>query len=37
MNGNPLNENGKKWSSTMCFAWVIFENGFDGEPVIRWI
>ena len=37
MNGNPLNENGKKWSSTMCFAWFIFENGFDGEPVIRWI
>ena len=26
MNGNPLNENGKKWSSTMCFAWFIWEG-----------
>ena len=37
MNGNPLNENGKKWSSTMCFAWFIFEKGYNGEPIIRWL
>ena len=37
MNGNPLNELGKKWSSTMCFAWFIFEKGFEGEPIIRWL
>lgn len=37
-NGNPCDENGKKWSSsTMCFAWFIFEKGYKGEPVIRWI
>ena len=36
-NGQPLDENGKKWSSTMCFAWFIWEKGFTGEPVIRWI
>lgn len=36
-NGQPLDENGKKWSSTMCFAWFIWEKGFSGEPIIRWI
>lgn len=30
-------ENGKKWNSTMCFAWFIWEKGFSGEPTIRWI
>ena len=37
MNGSPVDEKGKKWSSTMCFAWFIFEKGYDGEPVIRWL
>lgn len=32
---NP--KTGKKWGSTMCFAWFIWEQGFDGEPTIRWI
>lgn len=36
-NGNPLDENGKKWCSTMCFAWFVFEIGFKGEPTIRWL
>lgn len=36
-NGSPLDEKGKKWSSTMCFAWFIWEKGFTGEPIIRWI
>lgn len=36
-NGNQFNEKGKKWSSTMCFAWFIWEKDFIGEPVIRWI
>lgn len=36
-NGSPVDENGKKWSSTMCFAWYIWEQGFIGEPVIRWL
>lgn len=37
MNGSPVDEKGKKWSSTMCFAWFIFENGYEGEPIIRWL
>ena len=36
-NGNPLDEKGKPWSSTMCFAWFVWEIGFTGEPVIRWL
>lgn len=27
----------KKWGSTMCFAWFVWEQGYDGEPTIRWI
>ena len=36
-NGSPLDEKGKQWSSTMCFAWFIWEEGFNGEPIVRWI
>ena len=36
-NGEELDENGKPWSSTMCFAWFIWEKGFMGEPAIKWI
>ena len=36
-NGSPVDENGKKWASTMCFAWFIWEIGFEGEPRIRWL
>ena len=37
-NGDELNpETGKKWGSTMCFAWFVWEHGFTGETVIRWI
>lgn len=36
-NGSPLDENGKKWASTMCFAWFIWEIGFKEEPIIRWL
>lgn len=25
------------WSSTMCFAWFVWEHGFTGEPGIRWL
>jgi len=37
MNGNPVNEHGKKWATTICFAWYIWEQGFMGEPVVRWL
>jgi hypothetical protein len=37
-NGEPLNpETGKKWGSTMCFAWFVWEHGYDGKPTISWI
>jgi len=36
-NGEEKDEKGKPWSSTMCFAWFVWEKGFMGEPVIKWI
>ena len=36
-NGSPLDENGKKWASTMCFAWFVWEHGYVGKPTISWI
>jgi len=32
---NP--KTGKKWGSTMCFAWFVWEGGYNGEPIVRWI
>ena len=36
-NGSPVDENGKKWASTMCFAWFVWEHGYEGSPEIKWI
>lgn len=36
-NGSPVDEKGKPWSSTMCFAWFVWEKGFTGEPIVRWL
>lgn len=36
-NGSPVDEKGKPWSSTMCFAWFIWEKGYKGEPIVRWL
>ena len=36
-NGMEVDENGKPWSSTMCFAWYVWEHGYLGEPMIRWL
>ena len=36
-NGSPVDEKGKPWSTTMCFAWFIWEEGFKGEPIVRWL
>lgn len=36
-NGNPLDEKGKPWSSTMCFAWFVWEKGSMSEPIVRWL
>lgn len=35
--GKETDENGKKWSSTMCFAWFIWEKGFNGQTIVEWI
>lgn len=36
-NGSPIDENGKPWSSTMCFAWFVWEKGYKGYSTINWI
>lgn len=38
-NGSELDElTGKKMaSSTMAFAWFVWEIGYEGEPVIKWL
>lgn len=33
LNGDMSN----KMSSATCYCWFIWENGFKGEPIIRWI
>lgn len=38
--GNVIyNEDGtpKKMSSAKCYAWFVWEKGFKGDPVIKWI
>lgn len=35
-NGEPTN-NGKKWATTMCLAWFVWDKTYEGEPVVRWI
>ena len=36
-NGEPLDPNGKKWATTMCHAWFVWEKGSTTEPVVRWL
>lgn len=36
-NGEPLDPNGKKWATTMCHAWYIWEKDSKTEPIIRWL
>jgi len=36
-NGLPTDENGKKWASTMALAWFVWEKGYTGSPIIKWI
>ena len=35
--GNALDEKGKPWASTMCFAWFVWDKQYSGEPVLKWI
>lgn len=34
-NGEKLDLNGKKWATTMCHAWYIWEKGYIGDTVVR--
>ena len=36
-NGKEFDDNGKKMSSTMAFAWYVWEIGNTGKPTIEWI
>lgn len=37
-NGQPKDpKTGKKWATTMCHAWFIWEKGSTSEPVVRWL
>jgi len=36
-NGEELDENGKPWASTMCFAWFVWDKEYKHKPVIEWI
>ena len=36
-NGSQVDENGKPWASTMCFAWFIWEKGYKGDTIVKWL
>ena len=37
-NGNEVDPNtGKRWATTMCHAWFIWEKGSKTEPIVRWL
>ena len=27
----------KQYHSAMCYAWFVWEKGFNGEPIVRWL
>lgn len=35
--GQPLDPNGKRWATTMCHAWFVWEKGSRTEPIVRWL
>jgi hypothetical protein len=36
-NGQALDPNGKRWATTMCHAWFVWEKGSTTEPIVRWL
>ena len=37
-NGWELNpKTGKPWSTALFLAWFVWEKGYEGEPIIRWL
>jgi len=35
--GEPLREDGKHNTGMMVYAWYVWERGYTGEPVIKWL
>lgn len=35
--GEEFDEKGKRRANTMCFAWFVWEKGYEGRPMIGWI
>ena len=35
--GQPLDPNGKKWATTMCLAWFVWDKEYNGETIVKWI
>lgn len=36
-NGEPRDQYGKRWATTMCMAWFVWEKGYKGIPSIRFL
>lgn len=37
-NGDPVNpDTGKKWATTMCHAWFVWQKDSKTEPIVRWL
>lgn len=36
-NGEEFDDDGKHRSTTMCHAWFVWQDGFSGESIVRWI
>jgi len=35
--GKELDPKGKKWATTMCLAWFVWDKEYKGEPIIKFI
>jgi len=35
--GQPIREDGKYKTAGIVYSWLVFEIGFEGDPVIKWI
>lgn len=36
-NGNERDPDGKRWATTMCHCFMIWEKGSTTEPIIKWL
>lgn len=35
--GKPTDSRGRKWATTMCLAWFVWDKEYKGNPTIKWI